>query len=521
MRRRTLAPLLLISLILATSASSAPGDRLPPGAPPATSHFDLTERSRKPVGVDDKLTEVVEAKVRWEPTETALVICDMWDAHWCKSAAARTAALAPRIDKLAKAVRGAGGLVIHAPSDVTKFYAGTPQRRRAQDAPFVAPPSPANRLGGPPLPIDDSDNGCDDQPHCPIPDGKTVPYPWTRQIATIEVAEPDAVTDDGQEVWNLLRQRKVKHLLVCGVHANLCVLHRSFAIKQMTRWGVDCALVRDCTDALYNPEKPPFVSHARGTALVVEHIERNWCPSVESGQILGDARPTKVLLISAEQEYDAKTTLPAFAKDVLEPLGLACTHFNSDDVNGIAGLAAMDDADVLVLFLRRRSLPPEQLAKFKAWFDAGKPVVALRTASHGFQTYLEFDRQVLGGTYGNHYGKGGATHVAIDPAAAKAGQPLLRGVTPTAFDSVGSLYKSNPLAATATPLLTGTWADKPAEPVAWTNARQGGRVFYTSLGHPDDFKLPPFRALLRNAVLWAADKPIPSEANAAGAGAGR
>ncbi|MDB5297666.1 MAG: Trehalose utilization [Phycisphaerales bacterium] len=476
----------------------------------AAEPFKLTARTRTPVAGSEKVLEVVEKSAEWAPAETALVICDMWDTHGSPNAAARTAALAPRIDQLAKAVRAAGGLVIHAPSDTMKFYDGTPQRRRAQAAPAVPPPSPPNRAGGPPLPIDDTDGGYDDVPPVVPPDGsKGRPWPWTRQIATIEVAEPDAITDRGDEVYNLLRQRGAKHLLVCGVHANMCVLHRSFGIKQMTRWGVDCALVRDCTDALYNPAKPPFVSHDKGTDLVVEYVERYWCPSVTSGQILGDAKPPKVLLVSGEQEYDAKATLPAFAKAELEPAGFAWQHLNSDDPNTIPGLEAMDGADVLVLFLRRRTLPPDQLARFKAWFEAGKPVVAVRTASHGFQTYLEFDRQVLGGTYGNHYkGEGVRVTPAADPAA--AANPLLRGVPAGVFAAAGTLYKSNPLAATAAPLLNGTFADKPAEPVAWTNVHRGGRVFYTSLGHPGDFANPSFRTLLRNAVLWAADRPVPA-----------
>jgi type 1 glutamine amidotransferase len=213
------------------------------------------------------------------------------------------------------------------------------------------------------------------------------------------------------------------------------------------------------------------------------------------------------VLISAEQEYRSKETLPAFAKDELEKLGFACTHLNSDDTTSIPGLAALDDADVLVLYHRRRTLPEDQLAKFKAWFDAGKPVVAVRTASHGFQNWLEFDRVVLGGTYGNHYGKGVA-RIAIDPKAAD--HPILRGVTPAAFDTTGSLYKSSPLMPTATPLLVGTIPGKPPEPAAWTNTYKGGRVFYTMLGHPDDFQTPQFRTLLRNAVLWARDRPIPA-----------
>ncbi len=59
-----------------------------------------------------------------------------------------------------------------------------------------------------------------------------------------------------------------------------------FGIKQMTRWGVRCALVRDLTDTMYNPRKPPYVSHQQGTRLVVEHIEAHWCPTVTSQELL-------------------------------------------------------------------------------------------------------------------------------------------------------------------------------------------------------------------------------------------
>jgi len=471
------------------------------------SGFAVVERTRVPVAGHEGLLEVVEKPATWAPAETALIICDMWDTHWCKSASARTAEIAPRIDSLAKAMRAKGSLIIHAPSDTMKFYADAPGRKLALSAPKVEPPSPPNRLGGPPLPIDDKDNGCDDQPQCTIPNGKSIPYPWKRQIESIEIADEDAISDNGQEVYNLLKQRGIKHLLVCGVHTNMCILHRTFAIKQMTRWGIQCALARDCTDAMYNPRKAPYVSHACGTGMVIEYIEQFWCPTILSTQLTGAAKPTKVLLISAEHEYKSKETLPAFAKEVLEPLGFKTQHINSDDVKSIPGLEAMDDADVLVLFLRRRELPEEQLAKFKAWFEAGKPVVALRTASHGFQTYLEFDKQVLGGNYHNHWGKGGTVKVEQIPEA--KGHPLLRGVKPLPFESNGTLYKVNPLADGTTPLLLGTFQDKPAEPLAWTHSYKGGRIFYTSLGHPDDFQLPQFKTLLKNAVLWAADKEVP------------
>src|SRR5260370_1029651 len=92
----------------------------------------------------------------------------------------------------------------------------------------------------------------------------------------------DGISASGAEVYNCLRQRGIKNLLIMGVHTNMCVLGRSFAIRQMTRWGIQCVLVRDLTDTMYNPRMRPFVSHEEGTELVIEHIERYWCPSVLS-----------------------------------------------------------------------------------------------------------------------------------------------------------------------------------------------------------------------------------------------
>ena len=71
-----------------------------------------------------------------------------------------------------------------------------------------------------------------------------------------------------------------------GVHTNMCVLGRSFGIKQMVRWGMSVALVRDLTDAMYNPAMPPYVSHDEGTRLVVEYVEKFWCPTIASADLL-------------------------------------------------------------------------------------------------------------------------------------------------------------------------------------------------------------------------------------------
>jgi hypothetical protein len=112
--------------------------------------------------------------------------------------------------------------------------------------------------------------------------------PWTRQIATLEILPDDALTDNGQETWNLLQQRGIQNVILCGVHLNMCVLGRPFAIRQQVYLGKNVALMRDMTDTMYNPDRPPGVDHFTGTDLVVEHVEKHWCPSFTSSDITGN-----------------------------------------------------------------------------------------------------------------------------------------------------------------------------------------------------------------------------------------
>ena len=222
-----------------------------------------------------EVTEVREIPAR----ETAILICDMWDQHWCRSATRRCDAIAHKMAPVIEAARARGVQIIHAPSDCMEFYQNTPQRRRMIDMPSVEPPAP-RQIDEPPLPIDDSDGGCDDTP--PDQSHKA----WTCQHPALRIAEEDGISDNGREVYNLLRHQGIKHLLIMGVHTNMCVLGRSFAIRQMTRWGIPCFLVSDLTDTMYNPRMRPFVSHERGTELVVEHIEKYWAKSLPSTDLL-------------------------------------------------------------------------------------------------------------------------------------------------------------------------------------------------------------------------------------------
>ena len=225
----------------------------------AASDLDLYTRTR--IEKNSNHVQVMHRQVRWAPERTAVIICDMWNDHWCKGASARVAEMAPRMNEVVSAARKRGVFIVHAPSDVMEFYKDTPQRKRAQNARGATPPSKIERWRRidrekeGPFPIDDSDGGCDDSPRCK----EGPPYPWKRQISTIEIADQDAITDSGQEAFNLMEERGITNVIVMGVHANMCVLGRSFAIRQMVLLGRNVVLMRDMTDTMYNSRARPQV----------------------------------------------------------------------------------------------------------------------------------------------------------------------------------------------------------------------------------------------------------------------
>jgi nicotinamidase-related amidase/type 1 glutamine amidotransferase len=487
----------------------------------------LNLRRRVETSPGSKRHHAISERASWNARETAIVVCDMWDDHWCKGAAARVAEMAPRMNEVLAAARKRGVLVIHCPSECMAAYKETPQRKLAQQAPVAPARRPLERWCGlnqqreGPLPIDDSDGGCDCSPRC------AHGAPWRRQIAALSIEPGDAITDNA-EAYYLMRQRGIKNVLVMGVHANICVLGRPFSIRQLTYQGLNVAVVRDLTDTMYNSRARPYVNHFTGNDLVVEHIETYWCPTLLSSDFVGGRefrfkadRRKHVVIVMAEDEYDTQRTLPEFARANLGKEYRTTLVFGDEkDRNSIPGVEAVKGADVLVLSLRRRTLRKEQLAVFREHAAAGKPIVAIRTASHGFsppkgaapppghEVWDEFDRDVLGGNYTGHHGNSKPgdprTLVRVVPDAAR--HPILRGVPGDEFVVRSWLYKVSPLAKGATPLLIGRVEGREApEPVAWTHTRRGGRVFYTSLGHPEDFELPAVEKLLKNAIDWAAE----------------
>jgi len=212
----------------------------------------------------------------------------------------------------------------------------------------------------------------------------------------------------------------------------------------------------------------------------------------------GGEKPLKVCMISGAREYKANESCTFFKALLEKHYAVTCTHITSKDkANSLPGIEALKEADLLFVFLRRNTLPEDQLRIIQDWCKAGRPVVGVRTASHGFQNWLEFDKLVLGGNYTGHYGVGAAAQVHFVEEAKD--HPILAGLTP--FTSPYSLYKNTGLAGDVTLLATATAKGK-TEPVAWTRLHNGGRVFYTSLGGPEDFRNPNFQQMLTNAVFW-------------------
>ena len=238
----------------------------------------LNARSRLAAG---DAVEPLERPLLWRPSETAVIICDMWDDHYCKSSVIRLEAMIPAMNRVLQAARDLGVTIIHAPSVTMDVYAGTPQRKRVQAAPHAEPPVPIARWchldpeAEAALPIED-ENPCDD---AVVGERKRA---WTRQHPGLRIAEEDGISDDGQEIFNYFEQNGVANVVLMGVHTNLCVLGRPFGIRQQVRLGKNVVLARDLTDSMYDPRDRPYVSHGEGTRLVIEHIERYWCPSILS-----------------------------------------------------------------------------------------------------------------------------------------------------------------------------------------------------------------------------------------------
>jgi nicotinamidase-related amidase len=255
--------------------------------PPGESDFTWNVRSRTNPK-DGKPPEIKVTTEDWHPKATAIVVIDMWDDHHCKSAAARVAEMAPAMNETLKAARKLGVLIVHSPSDCADFYKDHPARKRALAATKAVAPGKfqwnhfdPKREAGLPAVLEEGGCSCD----LPEPCSPSV-RKWTRQTPLIEIADSDVVSADGQEVFNVLREKRIEDVVLMGVHTNRCVLGRPFGIRQMVKLKESglfktVLLCRDLTDSYHrDPGK-----HFEGLREIIAHVERHWCPTIESAAI--------------------------------------------------------------------------------------------------------------------------------------------------------------------------------------------------------------------------------------------
>jgi type 1 glutamine amidotransferase len=275
----------------------------------------------------------------------------------------------------------------------------------------------------------------------------------------------------------------------------------------------------------------------------------------------GSGKGKHIVLVGGDEEYRSEEALPQLGKILAKRHGFKCTvlfaidpkdgTINPDKRDNIPGLEALKTADLMVVFLRFRDLPDEQMKHIAEYVEAGKPIVAMRTATHSFnvgkgKTYSKwsynsgdwkggFGRQVLGETWVNHHGGHGKEATRGILADGAKDHPILRGIKDGDIFGPTDVYTVNlPLPGDSKPLVLGQVVagmkpgDPPVEgkkndpmmPVAWvktytSDSGKTGRVFTTTMGASTDLEYEGTRRMLVNACYWAAglEDKIPAKSN--------
>jgi hypothetical protein len=278
---------------------------------------------------------------------------------------------------------------------------------------------------------------------------------------------------------------------------------------------------------------------------------------------VGPGAGRHVVLISGDEEYRSEEALPMLAKILSRRLGFRTTVLFALDPDGtinpnngksLAGSTALDTADLILLSVRFRAWPDEDMTRFERAYLRGTPIVALRTSTHPFSGFGEgspwrkwnynnqggFGRQVFGETWVSHWGrhKIEATRGVIEPA--RRDHPMLRGVTSLFGDT--DVYEAYPpddadvlvrgivLQTLAVDSQPATYqktrardkasqdVNTPAMPVVWTRlhtneAQRTNRIVMSTMGSATDFEDEGLRRLVVNAVFWGLSLDVPAKAD--------
>jgi len=256
-----------------------------------------------------------------------------------------------------------------------------------------------------------------------------------------------------------------------------------------------------------------------------------------------------IVFVTGDEEYRSEESMPMLAKILNRDYGFevsVCYALNKEGfidpnvLDHIEGLEQLEEADMMVLFTRFRALPDSQAQYILDFAESGKPMAGFRTATHAFlykddplREHLNNDwpARVFGQqwiTHHGHFDDGSAPLTRVEIADGMSSHSVLNGVG--GFDAFSWLYHVDggdwELQGDSKVLLMGTALQSNHEnedrldqyplnnPVAWTKTYTGengipAKVFFTTLGHPYDFKEESMRKLALNGILWALDHEIP------------
>jgi hypothetical protein len=276
----------------------------------------------------------------------------------------------------------------------------------------------------------------------------------------------------------------------------------------------------------------------------------------------GPGKGKHVVLLSGDEEYRSEETMPQLGKILAKHHGFTCTvlfaidkgsgEINPNVTDNIPGMEALDKADLVIMALRFRNLPDDQMKHFVDYVESGRPIVAMRTSTHAFNfdknpasayrkyTWTNkdkdyekgFGRQVLGETWVNHHGAHGKQATRGVPAEGMKEHPILRGCE----DIFGptDVYTTSTLHGDAKPILMGQVlegmkpTDKPVDgpknnpmmPIAWTKTYAGSagktaKIFTTTMGASQDLLADGTRRMIVNAAYWCLgmEDKIPAKNN--------
>lgn len=257
-----------------------------------------------------------------------------------------------------------------------------------------------------------------------------------------------------------------------------------------------------------------------------------------------------IVFVTGDEEYRSEESMPMLAAITERELNAKVTvcyaldslgFIDPNRSNHIAGLEALETADVMVLFTRFRALPANELKYITDFAESGKPMIGFRTSTHAFRYKIDsmkymnqkWPKEVFGQHWISHHGHyddgdNPLTKVEIT----NSNHPIAKGVSN--FEAYSWLYHvdggKHKLFGDSAPFINGTAIRSKHEennrldrfpltnPIAWTKTYTGtsgntSKVFFTTLGHPYDWKNENMRRLAVNSLYWALDKEIPENLN--------